>query len=506
MTKKSILLFGFIALKFLLHTVLISSDYDLQRDEFLHLDQANHLAWGFLSVPPLTSWTSYLIQLLGNSIFWIKFFPALYGALTILVVWQTIEFLNGNLFALALGATCVLFSAVLRINILYQPNSFDVLCWTTLYYLLVVYTKTERSYLLYALAVVFALGFFNKYNVVFLVFGLLPALVLTQQRKIFKRSHLYYAALLVLVLISPNLFWQYQNGFPVFHHLKQLSEQQLVYVDRMEFIKSQFLFFIGGIVLLVASLFALIFYQPFKPYRYMAWSIVFTLLIFIYFKAKDYYAIGIYPVYLAFGAVYLGDKLAVGRKKYLQPVLLALPLLFFIPVVNVFFSVRNPEYIQTHAEPYIKFGLLRWEDGKNHILPQDFADMLGWRELAHKVDSAFDKLTNQEQTIIICDNYGQAGAINYYTKKNLRAVSFNADYVNWFDLSIEYKHLIRVKEAGDRNIELQETSKYFTNSYVTDSVTNVYAREYGTTIFVFENAKIDIRKRLSNEINEVKSY
>src|SRR4249920_1469408 len=65
-----------------------------------------------------------------HTLFWVKFFPATYGALTIYIVWKAIEELNGNLFALILGSTCVLFSALLRLNTLYQPNSFDVLSWT----------------------------------------------------------------------------------------------------------------------------------------------------------------------------------------------------------------------------------------------------------------------------------------------------------------------------------------------------------------------------------------
>ena len=100
MTKKTIILIGFIILKFVLQYVLISPEYDLQRDEYLHLDQAHHLAWGYLSVPPVTSWISYIIFLLGNSVFWVRFFPALFGAVTLLIVWKTIEVLKGNLYAL----------------------------------------------------------------------------------------------------------------------------------------------------------------------------------------------------------------------------------------------------------------------------------------------------------------------------------------------------------------------------------------------------------------------
>ena len=52
-STKAIILFSFIILKFLIQYSLILPEYDLQRDEYLHLDQANHLAWGYLSVPRL---------------------------------------------------------------------------------------------------------------------------------------------------------------------------------------------------------------------------------------------------------------------------------------------------------------------------------------------------------------------------------------------------------------------------------------------------------------------
>ena len=506
MKKKTIILIGFIALKFLLQFLLLSPDYELHRDEYLHLDQANHLAWGYLSVPPFTSWTSYIIQLLGNSIFWVKFFPALYGALTIYVVWKAIEELKGNLFALILGSTCVLFSALLRINTLYQPNSFDVLSWTALYFFLLKYFKTENTKWLFIAAAMFAIGFLNKYNIVFQWLGLIPALLITQQRKIFIRPELYTAAVLGLVLILPNLLWQYDNHFPIFHHLKQLAETQLVNVNRMDFFKSQLLFFIGSLLVIASSLFALLFYRPFKPYRFLFWSLFFTLGTFLYFRAKDYYAIGIYPIYIAFGSVFIGEILKDDWKRYLQPVVVAIPLLFFIPIYQVAFPNKSPEYIIQHAEKYKIPGLLRWEDGKDHLLPQDFADMLGWKELAFKVDSIYLKLPNQTNTLILCDNYGQAGAINYYTRQKLRADSFNADYINWFDLTKKYKNLIRVKEQNGAGTELEKTSPFFQNSVLAASITNRYAREFGTSIFIFTGAKIDIRERIKNEMNEKKNY
>lgn len=507
MTKKALLLTGFIGIKFLLQFLLLSAAYDLQRDEYLHLDQANHLAWGYLSVPPYTAFTSYIIQLLGNSFFWIKFFPALYGALTIYVVWKAIEALNGNHFALILGATCVLFSALLRLNTLYQPNSFDVLSWTAVYLFFLKYVKTHNPKWLFWAAILFSIGFLNKYNIGFLLLGLIPAILFTNERKVFAQPKLYVAATIGLAIMLPNLIWQYSNGFPAIHHFQELAETQLVNVNRIDFLKSQMLFFIGSIFVIISALYALLFYNPFKNYRFFFWSMLFTLGIFIYFKAKDYYAIGIYPIYIAFGSAYLGEMLKDSWKKHLQPVAVATPLLLFIPMYNVAFPNKSPEFIIQHSEIYKKLGLLRWEDGRDHLLPQDFADMLGWKELASKVDSVYSKLPNKNNTLILCDNYGQAGAINYYTKQKIKASSFHADYINWFDLTRKYENLIRIKEQGEgANTELQLTSPFFHSSALASSITNKYAREFGTTIFVFIGAKVDIRERIKNEIAEINNY
>jgi hypothetical protein len=507
MTKRTLILFGFIALKFILQSTLISQEYDLQRDEFLHLDQAHHLAWGFQSVPPFTSWVSYLIYFLGGSIFWVKFFPAFFGALTIVVAWKAIEELKGNLFALILGTTCVLFSALLRLNTLHQPNSFDVLCWTGFYFLLIKYFKTENVKWLYVGAVVFAIGFLNKYNILFLLIGLIPAVLLTEQKKVFIRPKLYLSLLIGLLIVLPNLLWQYNNHFPVIHHMKELSETQLVNVNRIDFLKSQLLFYIGSILVILSSLYALLFYKPFKPYRFFFFSIIFTLIAFIYFKAKDYYAIGIYPIYISFGAVFLGNILQSGWKRYLQPIFIAIPLLLFIIISKVAFPNKSPEYILNHQQVYQKYGLLHWEDGKEHSLPQDFADMLGWKELAMKVDEVCAKLPNLDKTLILCDNYGQAGAINYYAKKkNIVAESFNADYVNWLRYNRKIEDVILVKSNKDEDKERKTEIPLFDTVYLAKQRINKFAREDTISIYVLRGAKVDVNKRIKDEAERKKNY
>jgi 4-amino-4-deoxy-L-arabinose transferase-like glycosyltransferase len=507
MKKTSLILWAFILIKFILQYILIDPVYELHRDEFLHLDQARHLAWGYTSVPPFTSWISWIILQFGNGVFWVKFFPALFGALTLVVVWKTIEELKGGWFALLLGAVSVVFSTLIRLNMLYQPNSFDILAWTLLFYTIVKYINSENSKWLWYAEITFAFGFLNKYNIVFLLIGLLPAILITKHRTIFRNKQFYYAMGLAVLLVLPNLIWQYLNGFPVFKHLEELARTQLVNVNRFDFLKEQLLFFMGSLFVILAAFVAFLIYKPFRKYRIFGLSFLFTIGLFVYLKAKGYYAIGLYPIFLAFGAVYLEQILAGKRIIYLRPVFLALPILMFFPLLQIAFPNRTPHEIRQNAQQYKDFGLLRWEDGKDHALPQDFADMLGWKELARKVDSAYAQISDPEHTLIYCDNYGQAGAINYYSKiKNIGAVSLNADYINWFRLDKEIRHVIRVKEIFDSGNELTVSKPYFESVSKFDEITNMFAREMGTTIYILLKSKVNVNPILQKEIDERKKH
>lgn len=494
--EKQILWF-FIALKFVLAYQLVNSAYELQRDEFLHIDLGRHLAWGYTSVPPFTGLISYLIIALGSSVIWVKFFPALFGALTTWVVWMLVRHLKGGLFAMFLALTAVTLSVITRINILYQPNSFDILSWTLVYFILIKYLDTGKRLWIWSAGLLFAIGFLNKYNIVFLLAGLIPGLLLTKNRLIFHKRDLYLATAFALILISPNLLWQYQNHFPVVHHMKELAETQLINVDRLEFVKEQFLFFIGALFVLIAALVSFISYPPFRQFRFLFFSFFITLIIFIYFRAKGYYAIGLYPVLFAFGSVYIEHLTKGGWKLYLRPVAILIPILLFIPIVKRSFPIYSPEGLELQAEQSGK--MHTWEDGKQHALEQDFADMLGWKELAHKIDIAYANVPDKSHTLILCDNYGQAGAINFYSKtKGLRVASFNADYAFWMDLNKPVSTIISVKVQTVASDLLANEKQLFKNIKPAGTIENKYARELGTSIYVLSSPRYPVNTALKN--------
>jgi hypothetical protein len=311
---------------------------------------------------------------------------------------------------------------------------------------------------------------------------------------------LYLALTLALFLVAPNLYWQYRNDFPVLTHMRELSERQLVNVERADFLKEQLMFFMGSIWIWITALIAFWFYKPFKSYRFLFFGFAFSLGLFLYFRAKGYYAIGLYPILHAFGAVYFEQIWKKGWTFYLRPLSLIFIAVFFAMIAPILLPLRSPSEIVRHPEMYQNMGMLRWEDGKDHPLPQDFSDMQGWSELGQKVDKLYHSLKHQNGTLILCDNYGQAGAINFYSKLRIQAVSLNADYINWINLVHPIQNVILIQNADDDDPKRTEEQPLFERITLVDSIENPFAREKGARIYALEGAKVPIAPILREDI------
>jgi hypothetical protein len=172
----------------------------------------------------------------------------------------------------------------------------------------------------------------------------------------------------------------------------------------------------------------------------------------------------------------------------------------FFPVFQLALPVKPPSAIAGDPEVYAKLGLLRWEDGKDHSLPQDFADMIGWKELAFKVDQIYTEINDPIHTLVLCDNYGQAGAINFYTSiPDMRAVTLHADYINWLPLENEIRHVVLIQNPDDDDPDRKREIPMFEEVKRVGKVENPLARECGTSIYALLNARISINEILMKE-------
>jgi 4-amino-4-deoxy-L-arabinose transferase-like glycosyltransferase len=481
----------FALLKFGSGYFLISPAYELQRDEYLYLNHGRHLAWGYLEIPPLTAAQGALSMALGGGEGWVKFWPFLWGAATVYLVVRLAGRLGAGWFGQALAGACYLGTAFARLNLLFQPNSFEVLGFVLAQYALVAYWQEEKPRYLYGLGAAIGLGLLNKYTTFFFVAALGGALLLTPARRLLLNRHFWGAALLAGLLWLPNAWWQLGHGIPFRHHMALLHEQQLVHVSALDFWKAQLLMCLPALWVWLPGLLALLLGKEFRPYRALGWLAVLGVGLLFALSGKDYYALGYYPVLFAAGAAWweqrlrrLGSPPVGAWKTALQLILVALPLAIMAPLAGFIYPLRPPAALAVLRPRYQHLGFYRWEDGQNHALPQDYADMLGWRELAAKTWAAYQALPAgvRAHTLIQCANYGQAGAINYYNRHRAlpAATSFNGSFLYWYPGQEQFQAILIIDDEPDD----ATLPAHFARYYRAGAVANPYARERGTAITV----------------------
>jgi 4-amino-4-deoxy-L-arabinose transferase-like glycosyltransferase len=562
MRQKYLLVYLLALLKLVLPFFLQNGVYEPHRDEFLYLAEGRHMAWGYMEVPPLLSVFAWLTNLFGGGFFWIKFWPSLFGALTYLVVGRMVLALGGRSFALLLSFLPFVFGAYLRTNYLFQPNSLEIFFWTLLAYAVVRYvqSRTEgeaglpgglRSGVasrlpgelrlpgesrlpgeaglpggtrlpgepwsgarperwLWLAGIAAGLGMLSKYTMLFFAASLIGGLLLTPQRRLLHNRRSLYALAIAFLLFLPNLLWQWRHGFPVVYHMNELQRTQLQYISPLTFFTEQLLFNLAVIYVWIHGLVFVGFSRDGRPYRFIGWAFVILLGLLALGHAKGYYSLGVYPILFGFGAARIERLTAAKRRYLLRYVMVAASLVGGYAFIMIGLPVMPPQQL---AEHYAKTGLarsagaLRWEDLKDHPLPQDFADMLSWKEMTRKVAAVYATLNAAEksQTLLFCDNYGQAGAVNYYGPQYglPPAYSANASFVYWMPEDyFRYNVLLLVT---DDQQEMQHPFIHeFASAKLMDSITNPFAREYGSLILLLKGPSPAFRKAFVDKINKTK--
>ena len=508
MQKHTRLLYMLALIRFILPYLLQSSFYEPHRDEFLYLAEGHHMAWGFMEVPPLLSVFAWLTHIFGENMFWIKFWPSLFGSLTYLIVGKIVLSLGGKSFALLLAFLPFIFGVYLRLFYLFQPNFLEVFFWTMLAYSIIRYIQTAKNKWLYIFGISAGLGMMSKYSVAFFIVSMVAGLLFTPQRKILLNKHFWFAALLGLLIFLPNTLWQIQYHLPVVFHMKELQRTQLQYVDTPGFLIDQILMNLPCVFVWIAGFWFAAFTQKGKPYRFAAWAYVFVITLLIVLHGKNYYSIGVYPLLFALGSFHL-EQFTLQRRKYLQYVFVLVIFILGLPFVPAALPVASPEKLDRYYKliEFSNTNILKWEDLQHHPLPQDFADMLGWEEMTQKVTAAYNILDSSEKqhTILFCDNYGEAGAVNFYGKKYHlpEAYSDNASFLYWLPHSMHIDNIILLT---DDQQEMQHAFiKNFSYAVVNDSVTNVYARERGSLIITLKGANEAFNQMFREKIEKDKA-
>ena len=482
-SKQVIYLFSFI--KFIIPFVFIHPAFQLHRDEYLYLADARHLAWGYFEMPPMLAALGFVSNLFNGNFYAVYFWSALFGALTMFITGKIVLELKGNVYAVFIACLAFLTSGFLRINILFQPNFLDAFFWTLSCYFIIKLINSNNKKYLYYLGLSFAFGFLSKYTIAFFILGFLCGVILTPLRKWLLSKHFYAAALLALIIVSPNIYWQYHHNFPVLHHMQLLQTQQLQYNSRINFLVNQFFFSISSFYIWIVGLWFLIIKKTGRKYISIA-IIYFVVIGLLLFKnGKPYYAASIYPALFAAGSVYIG-QLKIKIIRWAIPVFMLLITVFIFPIIIPCYSPEKLAafYKKIHAK---KYGVLDWEEKKNNALPQDFADMLGWKEMAEKTAKIYHSLPDsiQQKTMLYGDNYCEAATLVFYRKKyGLPEIySDDASFAFWLPNKFNCQYFLFVTHYLP---EPNDSFFYhFAKTEIKDSVTVKYMRDYGAKIILY---------------------
>ena len=485
--------------KLLLH-FLTNTSYELHRDAFMYIDLGHHLDWGYHSVPPSIAVFGNISRfLLGETTFAIRFFPAILGALSIILIGIMVKEAGGGKWAQFFACLAFLAApAFLRSNTLFQPVSFNQFYWLLLAFLIFRLIRTQRQLYWYLLGGVAGLAFLNKYSVVFYLIGVVVAVLLTPLRTWLRKPQPYLAAAMALLLALPNLIWQANHHWPVVNHMKELAETQLVHVRLDLFLLEQVMMFLPVFFIWIFGLIYTGLLKDGKDYRAFAWIYLTVLLLLIILRGKHYYTLGLYAALFVFGGLFMERYLA-GKLGWLKYALILFTVAVSVVALPMSLPVLKPE---AFIRFYRSLGMeksQRWEDGEYYDLPQDYADMIGWEELSGIVARTFGQLTKKQQArcVILANNYGEAGSVNFYGRKYglPSVISFNDSYVFWAPRSIHAETLIKIGESDD-------LGELFEHVRITGRISTPHARQEGTPVYLCTDPKTDINRVYQEELRQ----
>lgn len=426
------LLAGLALLKVMIHLPILTR-YGYHHDELYFIACGQHFSFGYVDHAPLVPWIAWLsTTLFGESLFGLRIFATLSGAVTVFLVGLLVRRLGGGRFAQVTACTAMIIAPVfLRTGNLFCLPAFEPLFWVLASYLVVRIIQEDNPRLWLWVGAVVGLGLMNKHSMLFFGFGLAVGLLLTPMRKHFKSPWLYAGGAIAFLIFLPNLIWQFTNGWPTFSFLLNLKAGVMSGISAFQFLAGQLLYLHPfNAVLWISGLVFFLFKKPGKPYRVLAWTWVAVFVLLLVTKSKIYYLAPAYPALLAGGVIALEHWVQHKGKEWLKSASIALLVIggaamapLSVPVLNI---NTTESYINT-----VTFGAFK----NIYELTKDLRGMFGWKKRVETVAKVYDSLPPEDKkhTVIIAAGYGNAGAVDHFGKAYglPKAASLSMTYWLW---------------------------------------------------------------------------
>src|SRR6516165_9963577 len=298
------MILGLASLTMIAH-LFVGPAFGFHRDELATLDDARHLAWGYVAYPPLTPFFGRLSLLLfGPSLPGFRLFAALaQGAALVLAGLMAKQMGGGRgaqmVTALAGIPFCLGAGAVM------QYVSFDYLFWVLAAYFVVRLLESDDPRWWLGVGAAVGLGMQSKYTMGVFVIGIVAGVLFTETRRHLRSKWLWLGVALSVLIFLPNLMWQAHHHFISADFLKHIHQRDVRQGRTTHFLPEQLEMTLLAFPICVAGLYYVFFSPAGKRLRAIGWMFVVPLLLFVALKGRSYYFAAAYPMVYAAGGVWM---------------------------------------------------------------------------------------------------------------------------------------------------------------------------------------------------------
>jgi hypothetical protein len=474
-----------------LHAV-VNGRYGFFRDELYFIVCGDRPDLGYVDqpavVPLLAAWSHALF---GDFLWGFRLLPALAMSATVALTAEFVRLVGGGRFAQWLGGLCVLLAPIFLLwGVLFSTDLFQAMTWLGLGWALVKLEQTEDERWWLAFGAIAGFSLNTKYLVGFYLFMLAVGIVATPLRRSLLRPWAYLGAAIAGVAILPNVLWQQAHGWPFVELGRAGAGGKNIALSPLGFFWQQILL-IGPLSAAVwlSGLWACVARPRLTVARAFAIAWAGLLLVFDATHGKAYYMAPIYPTLLALGAARIEEWMRAGaaRGAALAGIAaagaLTAPLTLPILPVEAFVDYQRAIGFMTSAGERQTLG----------ALPQHYADMFGWREMAERVAAVYWSLPPEDRAraVFFGNNYGEAAAIDVFGRRLglPPAISGHNSYYLWGPRGFDGRVVIILGGSPQHYAEL------FGRVDAAGRIDAAYAMPYETDkpIYVLRNIKVPLK-------------
>ncbi|MFI7123699.1 ArnT family glycosyltransferase [Amycolatopsis sp. NPDC049868] len=371
-------------------------------DELYFLAAGRHLDWGYADQPPLLPLLARLMDGFGADSPFVLRIPAMLAMVAGVVLTALIarELGGGRKAQTIAAATFAVSLQILGSGHYLATSTIDPFLWTLLVWLLVRWVRTRADGLLVWSGVVTGFALNTKFLIGGFWLVALIAAAVFGPRDLVRRPALWFGALIAAAMIAPTLVWQAANGWPQLTMGAAISQEVSAgWGGRASFVPT-LVISAGvpvGMILVGYGLWRLLRSERLRPYRFLGWTALGVLALFLLANGRYYYAAGMFAPLFAAAAVEIeaGQASKYWRwiatwPVYVVAAAVAIPL--SLPVLPRAELASGPEWAR----------------------PAFSAEEIGWREITESVALAYRTVPDPARTGVVAAKYWQASAIDHY--------------------------------------------------------------------------------------------